>query len=1014
MRAVGDLVCAIRSSEAGCSQSDAVAVLTKLPRQSIVAITVRFIKATRLGPDLEVPEPKYIMAHASRARQTLSTDCETLDRREEQNNKMPRFSCLLLTALPGLVCGDSSSGCPARLIRQQPSAFAASLPRGVVAVTGADPTGTVDSTDAFQHAITTARTQNITLWVPLGCYRITRTLEAVAPRNGRWQPTVIVGEIDRSSSHGDDDVPLRPTLWLPPRTPLFSVAAGASALPLISFTCNWCLAPGAATNGTAVPPCNAESVNRNFAPYNFNHILQGVDVELGAGNGRAVGVQMRAAQGAALQDVTVRAAPDAFAGVAGGNGGGGSFVRVRVVGARYGIDVRRAQGTPTMVATTLLNQSCAALLVGSPSGSGGARVMPSTLVGFRIAGAHRLGAVLAGVAPPDEGPCVAPGVSVGGNSELGSRFEQPKKSGDDSVHQLGSALSLVDGTITSLPFTAAADGGGTAALAVRQPCVVANASLYMSNVLTGGCAFAVRANGAPDVASAVDDAAAAATHVPLLGLGRRTLPTRGPRGSPYAYSFPVYVNGSRLVAGLVAPVTAVTPPAGAHSAADLAARGAAFVAAHSWAADDGGNGATWQTQGAVNVLDVGAVGDGVADDWAALQMAVDAHDVVCLPKGLYRLSRPLVLSRHGGALVGVGRTLVFLLPLTGGLSRHGNGGQRRGDGGGGSSSSSSSSVRSSGGGNGDETLPLLHVQATGSTVFGLTLAPLNHRAAYALEWSAPSGVFRQAFANRVNESTFPPFFPLQHGGSGGVVPHAGTPADRALSVISGGGLFYDFNLDFGCCFGTLLPLPASKAAPGPGVSSLSDVALQTPAWRTLLVNGSTSGLRMYAHNTEQTFGDAHTEIAFSSNVSFFGAKTEDNFVAIWIRDSSAVRVHSFGGDFTPFANTSRYPGVPLIAHPAASYADFMPSTFRVQRSTDVRLANLIDTGRVTREGCFGGSASPACVSMKPTSLVAAGYGVDPRLWNMVLYQDGDDRCDPATGGACWTTAVLDRPVIWTV
>ena len=911
----------------------------------------------------------------------------------------------LVVALLAIAAPAAPAACPARLVRGVQPRAAAALPRGVVSVTdarfapaggaSADPTGVADSTDAFQNAITASRTQNLTLWVPLGCYRVTRTLNATAPRNGRWQPVVIAGEIDRQGEidgqAAGDDGPLRPTLWLPPSTPLFSddAAAAAPPLPLISFTCDWCLAPGPAATASAVPPCSAAQVGRNFAPYNFNHILQGVDVELGAGNGRAVGVQMLAAQGAALHDVTVRAAPDAFAGVAGGNGGGGSFVRLRVVGGRYGVDVRRAQGTPTMVATTLLNQSCAALLVGGPPGI--ARLMPATLVGFRIAGAHALGAVVAGIDVPAAGACAAPGAAgAGGQQQARGRRAA---AGASAAAQLGSALSLVDGTITS---TAAAGSG-------QPPCVVANASLYMSNVYTGGCAVAVRAHGVAAVRSAAADARAAATRVPLLGLGR---PTVASAGSPYAYSFPAYVNGSRLAAGLVAPATAVPPAAGLpSSAADLSARGSAFVAAHSWEADDGGNGITWQTPGAVSALDAGARGDGVADDHAALQAALDAHDVVVLPKGFYRLSRPLVLARPGGALVGVGRTLVFLLPLTGGL--------RRGGGAGGGAAA--------GVGAADAALPLLDVRAAGATVFGLTLAPLNHRAAYALSWSTPRGVFRQSFANRVNEYTFAPFFPLFRGGGGGggVVPSAGTAADRALSVISGGGHFYDFNLDFGCCFGTLLPLNPD-AAPGPDVSSLSDVALQTPSWRTLLINGSTAGLLMYAHNTEQAFGDAHTEIAHSANVSLFGAKTEDNFVAVWIRDSRHVRVHSFGGDFSPFANSTRYPGTPLFTHPAAGYADYMPSTFRVQRSSDVRLANLVDTGRVTREGCFGGAASAACASVKPTNLVAAGYGVDPRLWNMVLHQDGDARCDPAAAAAagsqalCDATSVLDRPVIWSV
>lgn len=61
---------------------------------------------------------------------------------------------------------------------------------------------------------------------------------------------------------------------------------------------------------------------------------------------------------------------------------------------------------------------------------------------------------------------------------------------------------------------------------------------------------------------------------------------------------------------------------------------------------------------------LGAMGDGVTDDWKALQRAVDKFDIVFLPKGFYRLSRPLVLRRTGVSLVGVGRTISFLMPLS--------------------------------------------------------------------------------------------------------------------------------------------------------------------------------------------------------------------------------------------------------------------------------------------------------------------------------------------------------------
>jgi hypothetical protein len=52
--------------------------------------------------------------------------------------------------------------------------------------------------------------------------------------------------------------------------------------------------------------------------------------------------------------------------------------------------------------------------------------------------------------------------------------------------------------------------------------------------------------------------------------------------------------------------------------------------------------------GVKNVLDadVGAVGDGIVDDTDALQAALDTHEKLFLPRGRYRISRPLVLHAN--------------------------------------------------------------------------------------------------------------------------------------------------------------------------------------------------------------------------------------------------------------------------------------------------------------------------------------------------------------------------------
>lgn len=70
----------------------------------------------------------------------------------------------------------------------------------------------------------------------------------------------------------------------------------------------------------------------------------------------------------------------------------------------------------------------------------------------------------------------------------------------------------------------------------------------------------------------------------------------------------------------------------------------------------------WESPGAANVKDApyGARGDGQADDTAPLQKAIDEHAVVFLPKGYYRISKPLRL-RAGTRLVGVAPHLATIM-----------------------------------------------------------------------------------------------------------------------------------------------------------------------------------------------------------------------------------------------------------------------------------------------------------------------------------------------------------------
>jgi hypothetical protein len=185
----------------------------------------------------------------------------------------------------------------------------------------------------------------------------------------------------------------------------------------------------------------------------------------------------------------------------------------------------------------------------------------------------------------------------------------------------------------------------------------------------------------------------------------------------HSYAYPAEVDGVRHAE----LVEMASDAAGCAPPHDLQAK-------HLWPEENRAGGTTWQTPGAVNAVEeCGARGDGVADDWAALQRCLMEHEAVVLPKGFYRVSQPLVLTR--GALVGVGRTLSFLVPTTAAA------------------------------GNGTD-WPLLDVAAADTPVHvgWLTFAVWDHLPhVYAVRWdSTTSSTWRQAFQNRVTEATFPP------------------------------------------------------------------------------------------------------------------------------------------------------------------------------------------------------------------------------------------------------------------
>lgn len=606
--------------------------------------------------------------------------------------------------------------------------------------------------------------------------------------------------------------------------------------------------------------------HKKFPPYNFNQVLQNVDIVMQRGNPGAVGITQRGAQGTSLQDVRVLADAECAAGVAGGNGGGGSFTRLTVVGAKVGIDMRDSD-VPTLTGVSLINSSCAAIWF-TPSG----HLMPLGGTGLTIIGHPKIAGVVGDVDMQIFGypSCVFPviqphlppfdediidfistnwknnailtdTVSDIMHTPRANNFPiQLKPQRNTSLQDnparaaLAGPISLVDSVIDLR--------GANATL-----CIATNGSLFLSNVYLAGCrnGIAVRNGYLPLLNFSFPlSSEKPYLHVDQLAFGRRTYANST---YSYHYSFPVYKNGLRS-SDNDGVLTLSNPARISYVPSDLASR-------HVWTRSRGDD-ITWQFIGAVNALDFGAKGDGVTDDWSALQAALDSYQVVILPKGFYRISRPLALRSSakdksvGGdthistdstdigalrttyhALVGVGRTLSFLIPCTnfsGGALLH-------------VLDQDLSLVKACNSSKG------CHEAGDGGVVVGfLTLATFDHLpAAYAMHWSATRGIWRQGFTTRWNEQQFPPLIGrLPQNAMSNTIKLAPltrnsssfrTVYNRALIEVTGGGAFYELNLDFGCCFGTLLPEPklpdgftcnATVPSLGAGIASLQEILLQ--------------------------------------------------------------------------------------------------------------------------------------------------------------------------------------------
>ena len=297
----------------------------------------------------------------------------------------------------------------------------------------------------------------------------------------------------------------------------------------------------------------------------------------------------------------------------------------------------------------------------------------------------------------------------------------------------------------------------------------------------------------------------------------------------HAYRYPVYIDGRRVEGVREVERGAVPPP-------DLQSR-------HLWATPFPG----FESPGAANVKAAPyfAKGDGRTDDTAALQQAIDRSEIVFLPKGYYRITRPLEL-RPRTRLVGVAQHLSVLV----------------------------ATAAEGGFADPERPAPLVRTaddaRADTMVAFCGLWAPHNLAAVYALHWrSGGRSVFR---AVEISHAAVP--LPGAEGGRGRTPP---VPRSHPLVVISGcgGGRWYNFR----------------EGGEYP----------QARGYRHLMIEDAAGPLAFYQLSPQHVSSEAAVELRRAGQVSVFGTKYEGSSTMLCASDCTNLCFFGHGGNGKPVA-----------------------------------------------------------------------------------------------------------------
>ena len=516
----------------------------------------------------------------------------------------------------------------------------------------------------------------------------------------------------------------------------------------------------------------------------MNQMLVNLDLVVGEGNAGAIALRHQAAEGSAIEDCTLDVT-HGLVGIEGGIGSGGGSASVTVIGGRIGLD-----------------------FTGYFSGT-----QPTpTITGFTLQGQTQTA-----IRSTNRQTLVAAGLKIIADKCAGPLIDC-NQSGNWQAHN--GQLSIVDGELAFAP-TAGTDG--------KRVVISSNRNVYLNNVsVRGADSILVDTDGSAGLAGSPTGW----LHVREYAHAQKPCRVKT-NGIELEYRYPLYVDGVRRQADLADVVDGGTPPT------DLQSR-------HVWQQPF----PNWESPGAANVkaAPYNAAGDGISDDTAALQRAVDEQEVVFLPKGYYRLTKPLLL-RPDTKLVGVGQHLSVLVAKPEGAFA-----------------------------DPAKPAPLVRTaddaQATTVLAFCGLFAAHDLAGVQALHWRCGGrSVFRAV--------------DLCEQPINGYVPRKRTdpqpvPKQCPLVLITGhgGGNWYNFR----------------------GESAYN----QGANYRHILVDGAAGPLNFYQCSPQHVVSDCAVELRGARFVSFFGTKYEGNPPLLHLTDCDQIRFFGHGGNGKPVAGSSLF------------------------------------------------------------------------------------------------------------